>query len=35
VHIRRRGDGAAPAASAAPDQVFPDMKSFAAAVTAS
>ena len=35
VHIKRRGDGAAPEASATPDQVFPDMKSFAAAVTGS
>ena len=33
VHISRRGDGAAPAASATPDQVFPDMKSFTSAVT--
>ena len=35
VHISRRGNGAAPVASATPDQVFPDMKSFAAAVTGS
>jgi 2-haloacid dehalogenase len=35
VHIKRRGNGAAPEASATPDQVFPDMKSFAAAVTGS
>ncbi len=35
VHISRRGNGAAPEASATPDQVFPDMKSFAAAVTGS
>jgi FMN phosphatase YigB (HAD superfamily) len=35
VHIKRRGNGAAPAASATPDQVFPDMKSFTSAVTGS
>jgi len=35
VHISRRGNGAAPVASATPDQVFPDMKSFASAVTGS
>ena len=35
VHIKRRGNGAAPAASAAPDQVFPDMASFASAVIGS
>jgi 2-haloacid dehalogenase len=35
VHISRRGNGAAPVASATPDQVFPDMQSFAAAVTGS
>ena len=35
VHISRRGNGAAPAASATPDQVFPDMKSFTSAVTGS
>lgn len=33
VHIKRRGNGAAPQASAAPDSVFPDMKSFAESVT--
>jgi 2-haloalkanoic acid dehalogenase type II len=33
VHIKRRGIGAAPQASAAPDAVFPDMKSFADSVT--
>jgi 2-haloacid dehalogenase len=32
VHIRRRGNGAAPAAAATPDEVFPDMASFAQAV---
>ena len=35
VHISRRGNGAAPAATATPDQVFPDMETFAAAVTGS
>jgi 2-haloacid dehalogenase len=35
VHIKRRGNGAAPAASATPDQDFPDMKSFTSAVTGS
>jgi 2-haloacid dehalogenase len=35
VHISRRGNGAAPVASATPDQVFSDMKSFASAVTGS
>jgi 2-haloacid dehalogenase len=35
IHISRRGNGAAPAASASPDQVFPDMKSFTSAVTGS
>ncbi|CAB4330563.1 unannotated protein [freshwater metagenome] len=35
VHISRRGNGAAPQASATPDQVFPDMASFASAVTGS
>ncbi len=35
VHIKRRGNGAAPAASAAPDQVFPDMKTFVATITGS
>ena len=33
VHIKRRGNGAAPQASAAPDEVFTDMKSFAQAIT--
>lgn len=35
VHIKRRGNGAAPQASATPDAVFPDMKSFAESVTKS
>ena len=35
VHISRRGNGAAPAANATPDQVLPDMATFAAAVTGS
>lgn len=33
VHIKRRGNGAAPQASAVPDEVFADMKSFAQALT--
>jgi 2-haloalkanoic acid dehalogenase type II len=33
VHIKRRGNGAAPQASATPDAVFADMKSFAESVT--
>lgn len=33
VHIKRRGNGAAPQASSTPDAVFPDMKSFADSVT--
>lgn len=33
VHIKRRGNGAAPQATAAPDAVFADMKSFAESVT--
>jgi 2-haloacid dehalogenase len=35
VHIKRRGNGAAPQASATPDAVFPDMKSFADSITKS
>jgi 2-haloacid dehalogenase len=35
VHIKRRGDGAAPEATAAPDQVFPDMEAFTSEVTRS
>ncbi len=35
VHIKRRGNGAAPQASATPDAVFPDMKSFAGSITKS
>jgi 2-haloalkanoic acid dehalogenase type II len=35
VHIKRRGNGAAPQASATPDEVFPDMKSFADSITKS
>lgn len=35
VHIKRRGNGAAPQASATPDSVFPDMKSFADSITKS
>ena len=35
VHIKRRGNGAAPQASATPDAVFPDMKSFADSMTKS
>lgn len=33
VHIKRRGNGAAPQATATPDAVFADMKSFAESVT--
>jgi 2-haloacid dehalogenase len=35
VHIKRRGNGAAPQASATPDAVFPDMTSFAGSIAKS